>query len=172
MTLVAIVMALLLTGTLKGLFTFRAMMRTFDGKLPELEKAETLKGRIQFLAHRPDGSGQLLAELYERLHQARAALEEYRLQLEETVQQGRDPEQGYREKGMVRAIAERFDRLEKALNDAKIPTIIRPGMRTEAADILGEGHPVRNEIDALRSAASDLVNILNGEMSQRVGAMR
>jgi signal transduction histidine kinase len=170
--LVGIVMALLIVGTLKGLFTFKAMMRTFDGKLPELEKAEVLRGRIQILLNRPEGTNQLPASLASGLRKAREALDDYKAQLEDTVRSSREADQGVRETAMVEALQARFGRLEQALKAAEMPGVERPGDAGKLGDLLAEGHPVRREIDALVVAANDLVNILNSELSQRVGAAR
>ncbi len=173
MALVLAVMALLLVGTLKGLATFRATMRTFDGKLPELEKAEALRAAVQFLGTRPDDSAQqALIITTERLPRAREALERYREQLEETVATGRDPEQGHREQEMIQALRDGFDRLARALREADQPSVFGPGRGGIPGDLLAEGTAVRREIDALQVAAGDLVNILNSELSQRVSASR
>jgi two-component system NtrC family sensor kinase len=169
MALVVAVMALLLLGTLKGLFTFRAMMRTFDGKLPEMKKAEDLRAKIQFLVNCPPGSGQLLA-LTDRLGEVRHALDGYRAQLDDTIRNGRDPDQGYLEAGMVRALQDHCDRLEKSLKDREGPILSRPG--DPRGNLLSEGTTIRREVDALSSAANDLVNILNGELSERVQSSR
>ena len=170
MALVMVVMALLLYGTLKGLFTFKATMRTFNGKLPERDKAEKLRASIQFLLNRPDDMGHLHSAVTERLRPARAALDDYSSQLDETVRAGWDPDQGFREKSLVLALQDHFDRLEQALKEAAVPIVEGPG--SGRGDLLAEGHPVRREIDTLVRVANDLVNILNTEMSQRVDAAR
>src|SRR5690349_20480244 len=108
MALVVIVMALLLVVTLKGLFTFRGMMRTFDGKLPELQQAEKLRSGIQFLLHPPDQTNQHHCFLHEGLAKARETLADYKAKLDENVQAGRDPEQGFRQKDIVQAIEVHF----------------------------------------------------------------
>ena len=48
MALVLAVMGLLLFGTLNGLLTYRATMRTLDGKLPELKKANALRAQGKY----------------------------------------------------------------------------------------------------------------------------
>ena len=50
MALVIATMGLLLAGTLKGLASYRATMRTIDSKLVELREAENLRAAIKVLA--------------------------------------------------------------------------------------------------------------------------
>jgi two-component system, NtrC family, sensor kinase len=169
MALVVAVMALLLLGTLKGIFTFRAMMRTFDAKLPELEKAEKLRDKIHFLVTCPESSGQLLA-LTDHLGDVRHALDAYRAQLDDTIRTNRDPDQGYRESGMVLALQDHCERLEKSLKEKEVPGVSHPG--EQQGNLLSNGTPIRREVDALNNAANDLVNILNGELSKRVDSSR
>src|SRR5207302_11078771 len=89
--LVLAVMALLLVGTLNGLLSHRATMRIFDGKLPELEKADALRAQVRSLSARTNEGGQQLKLISDNLKSARAALEEYRAQLQETIRH--DPAQ-------------------------------------------------------------------------------
>jgi signal transduction histidine kinase len=170
MGLVLAVMALLLVGTLNGLSTFKAAMRTFDGKLPELDEAGRLRGAIYFLRTRPDDPGQQARVLHDRIRQAREALADYRGKLDESVRH--DPDQGYHEQEMVKAINEGLDRLEQKLAEAEQPQVAGIGRPGDPTDLLAEGTAVRKEIDALLTAANDLVTILNWELGQRVRATR
>ena len=163
MALVLAVMALLLVGTLNGLFTYRATMRMFDKKLPELKKAQALQEQIRFLKERPNDGSQQLRHLDLNLKQARAALEEYRDQLQESIE--RNPDQGHEEKQMAEAIEHGFDRLERRLRDAMQPSV---APFRDTVDPVAEGTPLRKEIDDVLGASSDLVNILNAELSKRV----
>jgi signal transduction histidine kinase len=169
--LVGIVMAVLLGGTLKGLFTFRAMMRNLDGKLPELKMAEELRQSIDHIKA-PNNDGQVNAVLVVRVREARVALNNYRAQLANTIDTGRDPNQGFIEKGCVAALEEHFDQLEIALKAADAPQLANPGQAAVVGDVLAEGHPVRSEIETLRLAANDLVSILNKEMRDYVDGSR
>jgi two-component system NtrC family sensor kinase len=172
--LVMVVMALLLVGTLKGLFTFKAQMRAFDnmlGPTGELDKAESLRTQIRALLNRPESTGQQYSHLADRLQKARVALDEYKAKLQENVDDGRDREHGHRERRYVSGLQEHFNHLEQCLQDAKTPHVVTPGA-ADTNDLLAEGHPVRQEIDALNRTASDLVNVLNRELSERVAASR
>jgi two-component system, NtrC family, sensor kinase len=168
--LIVVVMALLLGGTLKGLFTFKDMMRTFDGKLPELRKAEILRRHIQVLLNLREGNNQLPGDLDVGLKQARAALDDYDAQLDETLRNARDSDQGIHEKAMVGALQRCFKSVEGALKDAQLPNTEGPGELGSLGNLLAEGRPVRKEMDKLYTAADDLVIILNNELSERVGA--
>ena len=163
MALVLAVMALLLVGTLNGLFTYRATMRMIDDKLPELKKAEDLRTQIRaFTAHSKEG-GHQPRFLDDELKKARAALEEYRVQLQESNR--RNPDQGREEAQMAEAIEQSFDRLEERLHEAMEPSV---APLRDIKGPLAEGSPVRREIDEALRASGDLVNILNSELSRRV----
>jgi signal transduction histidine kinase len=171
MALVVAVMALLLAGTLNGVFTFKATMRTFDSKLPELDKAEALRARIRDLAVRPTDLGQQVVALKKNLGDARAALDDYRTQLDESIR--RDSEQGHHEKEYVKAIEEGLDRLDKTLRATQEePKVSGPNHTRNPGDLFAEESPVRREIDVLDITARDLVTVLNTELNQRVRASR
>jgi two-component system, NtrC family, sensor kinase len=173
MALIVVVMALLLAGTLKGVFSFKAMMRTFDGKLPELDGAESLRTQIRALLNRPGNINQQYTHVTDHLQKARAALDEYNARLQETIETGRDPDQGYRENAHVRGLQKHFNALEQRLGEARQPRVIAPGSDTaDTNDLLAEGHPVRKEVDELNRTANDLVNILMNELRHRVSASR
>lgn len=172
--LVMVVMALLVTGTLKGVFSFKAQMRTFDnmlGPTGELYEAESLRTQIASLLAPPPSLAQQYIHLTDHLHKARAALDKFNAKLQENVDDGREPEYRNSERALVRALHEHFSQMEKCLNDAQQPHQI-DARAPDADDLLAERHPVRHEIDALNRAANDLVNNLNRELSNRVRASR
>jgi signal transduction histidine kinase len=139
--LVVGIMALMLTGTLKGLMSYRATMKSIDSKLTELKAAGELKGAVNDLEHavqpqahitRKDAPGQSStgdfvpprdtddSRVDEKTHferkmtDAQAALERYREQLEDTLSHGRDPNRGYSELTLIDLLKESFHRLDKA----------------------------------------------------------
>jgi signal transduction histidine kinase len=171
MTLIIFVMAGLLAGTLKGLYTFKAMMQTVEAKRPEYDKAEKLRDAIQGLTNLPDNPSQQVRLLNDRVKTARARLADYKAQLEETVRTHRDPEQGIREKTLVAAIELHFDKLEAALVDSRSPRVVSPGAPA-AVGPLAAGSSVSKEIDALRCTAEDLVTVINSVLDRRVADSR
>ncbi len=167
MGLVVAIMALLLVGTLKGLSSFRLTMRTFDSKLEELKEAENLKETIQSLALRGEPSVEPVVAIHQRLQGARKALVQYHDKLKETVDRGRDPDNGRREKHQIDAIGKGFDSLQVELGKRGAPQIGRPDLPL-VLDPLQETHPIRKAIDRLVLSSSDLVGIINGELRDRI----
>src|SRR5262249_41619565 len=99
--LVAAVMALLLTRTLKGLLSYRATMRTFDSKLDELKEAVALLVRVKALGQSISDQSNQVSVLEERCNEAQEALSKYQKKLADTLGGRRDPNNGDQEKELV-----------------------------------------------------------------------
>jgi signal transduction histidine kinase len=118
LALVVGIMALLLGGTLKGLLSYRTTMKSMNSKLEELKAAQRLHETIDELANAVDDSPHSRVQLnYQHMLQlvptARSALAAYRLQLGETMQRGRDADNGYSEMQLVSSIDQRLGDLER-----------------------------------------------------------
>jgi signal transduction histidine kinase len=150
--LVVGIMALLLGGTLFGLVSYMATMKTVDAKLAELDKAEKLKQAAKDLAQSPPASlspDQETEYLLGKLQEAHEALEAYRQQLQQTVDKNRDPDGGELEKGFTVGLEERFQRLSNALTGFKTkPEMVGPVG-------LDDDHPASN--GQVKAAIADLV---------------
>jgi signal transduction histidine kinase len=133
--LVVVIMALLLTGTVKGLMAYRATLRSIDSKLAELKEAEAFKVAVTDLDPRqrdlepitspsrrtsasPDEE---FRRLQERVRHAREALTAYEARLQETLINKRDPDKGYQELQLIDAINKGFATLEKATEGLRAP---------------------------------------------------
>ena len=95
--LVLAVMALLLTGTLKGLASYRTTMRTFTSRLEEMGGADGVDGvrnAIKVLGERSVTTDKQADDLREKISKAKEALDKYQKKLTETVEHGRDPDNG------------------------------------------------------------------------------
>jgi signal transduction histidine kinase len=145
--LVVGIMALLLAGTLKGLLSYRATMKSIDSKLAELHEAEVLKAAVNDLApptrvQAPgDGSAKAAAEVSSgsdgdsssleelskmqlKVHQAESALSSYEEKLQDTLIRGRDPENGYKEIELIKKLKACFDQLKTAAkNLLEVPRV-------------------------------------------------
>ena len=172
MGLIMAVMGLLLAGTLKGLASYRATMRAIDSKLVELSEADNLRAAIKVLGEATPSASQAAvylqsqaADLHQKVQKAREALEEYREKLQDTVNHKRDPDQGYQEAEQVKAMQQRFARLEEALATARNPHVFTPG---EVNSLLLEGTPVRLAIDELLRTSNDLHNLIYTDLHDRI----
>lgn len=118
--LVVGILALLLAGTYKGLSSYSVTTNNIDSKLVELHFAEKLKEALRVPLEsnpstiEPD-------ELVRKLQPARQALSDYEEALTDTVNRGRDPNQGFQEKSLVDALHEKFVALDAAIEHAREP---------------------------------------------------
>src|SRR5258708_3242548 len=104
--LVVGVMALLLAGTLYGLASYRATMRSIDSKLAELKEAGNLKDVTKSIVEATDSTKGTPDEkqLLTLIDRAAEALQAYEAKLEDTLNHHRDPDKGFTENNHVRVI--------------------------------------------------------------------
>jgi two-component system NtrC family sensor kinase len=119
MGLVMAIMGLQLAGTLRGLASYRATMRIIDSKLVQLDQANKLREAISFPGLPADSEDAaletLVNELPDKIRLAKQALNDYHERLLASIGGGRDPDQGFREKELVEALKQRFEKLDRAL---------------------------------------------------------
>jgi signal transduction histidine kinase len=175
--LVVGIMALLLAGTLKGLMSYRATMKSIDSKLAELEKAEVLKAAVDDLAPQGrapargpgDGTSRAFAEvpgtivdpdtssnedlgnLQQKVKEAESALRSYEEKLQDTLLRGRDPDKGYKEIELIKQLKTCFERLKKSAKALEIPR----------ADHNQGSKPLMDDLD-VQEAIRELVTASNG----------
>ena len=192
--LVVLITVLLLAGTFKGLASYMATMKTMSSKLAELRKAYDLKNAVQTLAAKPgyvqrdaytrrpemeDGSQQSplpavdkpieeqKKDLRAKLQAAREALESYNAQLEDTVNRGRDPEDGYRPRIIVELLRTDFADLERIVEAATIDPSATPNQTATPTPLRLQG-PVNEKITALTQEANDLVQDVYDSVEYRL----
>lgn len=163
MGLVMAIMGLLLAGTLKGLASYRATMRTIDSKLVELSEADRLRAAIKVLGEQSANPQALAYERREKLRLAREALKDYQGRLLESAG-GREANQGYQEGEQVKALEQRFNKLEKALEQqVNNPHIVTPGSNPD--EVEGD---IGQAIDQLLLTAGDLHNLIYTDLHDRI----
>jgi len=169
--LVVAVMALLLTGTLKGLASYRATMRTFTSRLEELREADKIRNAVKVLGERGVKENQNQAtDLRDKIKEAREALESYKEKLTETVEQGRDPDNGFQELEQVKALEQCFLRLDDAIDRAVAPSVRPP--QDSPLDLLQDGTPTKMAIDNLIATSNDLNNVIYNDLYKRIKTAR
>lgn len=132
------IIAILLTGSLQGLAAFTATVKTADSRLVELHTAEELYRRIKgLMANAPaeltfqDGGDKIRAGL----QQAENWLAVYEQHLNETVEKGRDADDGKHEKGLVVEFKLAITEFDKALTAfLQKPKIIPQGQSDKLTD--------------------------------------
>jgi signal transduction histidine kinase len=163
------VLALLLSGTWKGLSSYRSTMRSMDSKLAELEEVDKLRDAVKALGDVPELArpGDILVDLSNRSTEARKALESYQARLEETVRHGCDRDRGQEELDLVGALKEGFAELDKALKQAYQPTVGQEPSTT----LLGLPS-VNKAIVTLKVTSLDLNNAINKDLHDRIRAAK
>ena len=171
--LVLAVMALLLTGTLKGLASYRTTMRTFTSRLEEMGGADGVDGvrnAIKVLGERSVTTDKQADDLREKISKAKEALDKYQKKLTETVEHGRDPDNGREERLRIQALEEQFVKLEEAIAQAVAPGVRPPG--DPSLDLLGQDAPTKNAIERLIVTSDDLKSVIFDDLYKRIKKAR
>jgi signal transduction histidine kinase len=163
MGLVVAIVAFLLVGTLKGLTSYQATMRSLDSKLLELQDAVELREKTADMARLPD-SPQYTRKLAELMEPARRALEKYQARLLDTVQRQRDADPGLKETQLIQSLQKKLDDIDAKRKDLQ-NKVYAAGMREVYK-------PLHEAINSLVVCAGDLINVINDDMSQRIQASR
>jgi signal transduction histidine kinase len=111
-------LALLLAGTYKAVSSYSTTINTFESKLTELSYAEKLKEALRAPMESPTDIWP--DDLIKKLKPVREALSDYEGALGDTLLRQRDPNQGFQEKLHVDALHERLDRLDQAIERARV----------------------------------------------------
>jgi signal transduction histidine kinase len=167
--LVVAVMALLLTGTLKGLASYRATMRTFTTRLEELREADKIRIAVKLLGERGNPENQA-KDLRDKIKEAREALENYKEKLTETVDLGRDPDNGFQEFQQVNALEKCFTNLVEAIDKAVQGAV--SSLPDSALDLLQDGTPTKIAIEKLIATSNDLNNVIYNDLYRRIKTAR
>ena len=168
MVLVVGIMGILVAGALKGFQGYRSAMRIVESKMGELEKAVAFKDAAnRLLTHRElplqakNLKDALVADVGTKLKQ-------YREALDQTVNQGRSDDNGFRER-------QQLDACEKAIVsfDAAMVKDMEPRIGSNySLDLLAEGAQVRKVINQLLLATDDLISNIKDELMSRVNLSR
>jgi two-component system NtrC family sensor kinase len=166
------IVGLLLVGSLLGLLSYMTTMKTTDSKLGELSKASDLKQAINELAAEPPtlprdrfpSPEEDEADLKARKEKAQRALVVYEAQLEETISKHRDPEGGDEERDFIKALKERFQRLDEAILGARS----KPKAGSDETPRLRKDPEIDNWIRELVRTADDLQGVIYHDLFKRL----
>ncbi len=167
MALVVGIMAILVTGALKGFQGYRSAMRIVESKLGELEKAVAFKDASNRLLNHRDLAMQERNLTDALKKDVLVKLDEYRHTLEFTIFQGRAQDKGFHEKLQLDACDKILARLDAELLKGRIPSATG-----DTPDLLGDKKPVRVLVDQLLTATDDLIGNINDELKERTTLSR
>ena len=124
--LVVLLMAVLLSGTLRGLWAYYATTNGIRSKLQELFAAEQFKLAVGELTSSENTDRMLLqpATVPAEIRKVRDSLDEYSNQLEETVAHGFDSRRGLYERELVAGLQGDLDEYEKAVERCIRPVLV------------------------------------------------
>src|SRR5207248_1229739 len=174
--LVCGVLALLLAGTLRGLWSYYLTMNGIRGKEAELKVARKFLNEVYDLkvfkttgAATGDDFFAPFAGLPGKTHQARDRLADYETQLQDTLAQGRDPSNGEHQLLTVQALKADLDRLDAATAAFFKPRMDSGGNGKVEKELHDE---VRGQIDQLVTDADDLYTKINDDIDQHIDESR
>jgi two-component system NtrC family sensor kinase len=164
LSLVTAIMALLLSGTLYGLASYRAAMSTSERKLQELKFAVNIKSCItSFKKPIPDRAQQARI-LFTRIPDIEKAIKEYEFNLKETVERGRASNDGKDEIAYVQALRTDIKEIEAVLtNEVEGARVGRPG----DLDLL-RSKAVSDAIVSIEKDVDDLIGTITNELKDRI----
>lgn len=168
LTLVVSCVGVLLTGTLWGLFSYRATMKSMDSKLAELRTAQEVQESVSALAALAESEHPVsFAELTQRLQQVRSALAAYQCQLEQSLARGRDPDRGQDERDVLEGFVTLLQELDRLAQQSE------PAIMALAS---GEVRPLDDNIIRVlqrsRQLAPELREVIYSDLSRRIQAAR
>jgi two-component system NtrC family sensor kinase len=158
MGLVVAIMAVLLGGTLYGLASYRAAMATCESKLVELNLAVKVKEQIRDL-QRPTSNPLLQAHsIQERIPDIEKALQAYAVQLEDTINRKRAPDEGKQEQTLVSFLEKDLKKLNEELRKED----------GEHYDLLDGNSKIRKTIADAEINVNDLIGTITTVLSNRL----
>jgi signal transduction histidine kinase len=171
--LVVAILALLLAGTLKGLSSYRATMKTTESKLLELKAANEIREILAQLKPllEPNNVGTSeeavhLETFRKKVEAAKKKLADYRQMLVQTVRLKRDPHNGHNEMTQVQGLETLFQQLALAEQNAQAAVLevgeTRSPILSDAA--------VKKWVDCLIQASADLHSAINETLEGKIRA--
>jgi signal transduction histidine kinase len=165
--LVIAVIGLLLAGTFKGLWSYRSAVHAVESKMGELGEVNNLVAAVQGLSNAPKKHDEA-TELKRGLEHAQTALTKFEKKLDETIDQGRALQDGFDEKGRVQDLRRHLKTFEQALKSA----IEHGGVDDDKESRLIDNPAVKERLDILIEAASDLNSVITDSLSKRMVTAR
>ena len=115
------ILALLVGGTLNGMWSYYVTMKSIKYKLDELEKADVLKLRVSVLTlpdHTDDGLA-TLDDFKKRVPPAEDALTKFEEAFQDTLRRELTADDGAQLGGIIKALYERFSALQELCAEAE-----------------------------------------------------
>ncbi len=175
--LVCCALALLLGGTLRGLWSYFLTMNSIRVKQAELKVAHQFLKAVYdlnaFKTPSQPGKDQTFFDAFQGLpdtsRKARDMLKKYEEQLQETVREGRDPANGENQRLAVEALKKDFDSLDDASKK-----LFEPSMDHGGDDVVAEKlrKTVSAQIQQLVNHAEDLYITINDDIDQHINESR
>jgi len=162
MSLVTVIMALLLGGTLHGLASYRAAMGTCDRKLEEQDAAVEIQNKIRPLTDAPDRA-QIARHIKTQIPKIESAINKYAEVLEETIARGRAPNDGKEALGFVGDLRKDLRDLDLAIEkEVSSPSVRRNN------DPLSANSEIQKAIDRLDWHCRDLIATIGDDIAKMV----
>jgi signal transduction histidine kinase len=158
--LVCAIMGLQLAGTLKGLMSYQATMRTVDGKWIELEEVYKLRGVISRLREGTEQKTEV-DEFKARLRDAREALADYKQNLMAISARTHEVEDSYRQNDQVEGLEKTLADLGKAVDE--VVGTVEAGLRCK----LVERDGIKKLIGQAIRSGEDLSQIISNDWYNR-----
>jgi signal transduction histidine kinase len=167
--LVVCIMALLLCGTLRGLWSYYMTTLAIRAKVQELGAAEEVRSAVAELTAPENAAGLVKSTslLPEAIKKVEVALDAYEEKLEETLAQTRDPLAGEHEQGIVAQLRSHLDAFRENAekrNEARFSPL-----GTEETVKRADLEAVGQQSKDLRLGALDLKNHIGEELAQQMG---
>ncbi len=171
--LVCAVMALLLGGTLHGLWSYYVTMNSIRSKKAEQQVAKELENEIHDLKSFEKLPGEAVfvafTDLPRKSQKAREQLRAYEEQLQETLNQGRDPSNGAHQLATVKALKDDFEALDKAAKASPPARMDNGGDGQVKEDLWDQVQP---QIKTLIVDSGDLSKNIDDDINERIDESR
>jgi two-component system NtrC family sensor kinase len=163
---------LLIAGTLYGLAAFSQTVRTADSKIAELNHAESLKQSISLLRSSISESRPLDVledELRDQAKAVRGAVNTFAVQLQDTIDRGREVDKSDHEENLVKDLNGQLDQLDSAIDH------VTPRNQLVINEDRTNGDPlaaVRGCVRRLDGYADELSHAINNDLFSRLGTAK
>ncbi len=168
--LVVAIMALLLLGTLRGLWSYYLTMNGIRSKMVELKEAEEFKEAIGDVVRVAEDSPKDAREpLRQAIVKANNKLNDYERQLEDTLSHGRDLRNGEHARGLIASLRQWLPRLEAAVASSE------PALKPVTADhkfLEEELQPIKEPLNSIKRDTNDLWSILYDQVLEHISESR
>ncbi len=163
------ILVLLMLGCIEGLASYRTSMNNMDSKLLELQAAQRLQDAMNALAAppAPPDSRDEIKWLDRQVDEARKTFAGYQDQLKETLDKGRDPDEGFNERECIDALEKCFVALDNELDPFRKPGISTFGSRHPREDL-----NVKAAIANLIKASDNLQQMIYTDLYRCIAAAK